>query len=219
MYRNNINYKQKYQELKMKFMESVDAAFRLGFEQGALQSQQDQVAQQDQMAQQQQMQQQAQQDQMNTVQPGQEQPEQEQPEQEQPEQEQPEQEQSQLDQGGSELDQHIATLESMVSNGNAQPEEIQKALHNLKSFRQNQLQEIELQKSAKSISAISQALHKPAFKLGVQASHNMTSNSKQALGMQHKIVEDILNKWEQEEQKATHDIKDILNIEGLFKKE
>ena len=83
-------------------------------------------------------------------------------------------------------------------------------MHNLKSFRQNQLQEIELQKSAKSISAISQALHKPVFKLGIQASHNMTSNSKQALGMQHKIVEDILNKWEKEESKAVHDIKDIV---------
>ena len=47
----DINWKAKYQELKAKFMESVDVAFRLGFEEGAKQSYQNNAMQQQQQAQ------------------------------------------------------------------------------------------------------------------------------------------------------------------------
>lgn len=201
---NSINYKQKYQELKMKYMESIDLAFRLGFEQGAQQAQQDHI-----------MQQQQQQAELDQAMVGNKSIQQDdsaingQPDMMAPGQ----------NAQGSELDQHIAKLEQMMGSKESKPEDIQKALTELKSFRQEQLLQIEMKKSSQAIPAIAKALHKPAFKIGVNANHNMTTNAKQAVGMQHKIVNDIMKAWEDEEQKATKNINQILNIEGLIKKE
>ncbi|NJO48089.1 MAG: hypothetical protein HC840_00070 [Leptolyngbyaceae cyanobacterium RM2_2_4] len=214
MSNSQINYKQKYQELKMKFMESVDAAFRLGFEQGAVQGQQDaMMAQQQQQAEQEAA--------MAGQQPGQGfgaegspagaeqmanpnggsvgdmEPDSENP-------------------AGSELDQHIAKLESMVSKSETSPEDLKKAISDIKTLR---TQTVEMKKSYKAISGIAKALHKPAFKIGQQASHNMTSNAKAAVGMQEKIVTDIMKSWEDEEKRAASNIGKILNVEGLAKKE
>ncbi len=210
---NQINYKQKYQELKMKFMESVDAAFRLGFEQGSVQGQQDaMMAQQQQQAEQEAA--------MAGQQPGQGFGAEGSPAGEEqmnnpngggiedvPDSENP---------AGTELDQHIAKLESMVSKSETSPEDLKKAISDIKSLR---IQTVEMKKSYKAISGIAKALHKPAFKIGQQASHNMTSNAKNAVGMQEKIVNDIMKSWEDEEKRAASNIGKILSVEGLVKKE
>jgi hypothetical protein len=67
-----------------------------------------------------------------------------------------------------------------------------------------------MKKSYKAIPAIAKALHKPAFKIGQQASHNMTSNAKAAVGMQEKIVSDLMKAMADEETKATNSIQNIL---------
>lgn len=210
---SQVNYKQKYEELKLKFMESVDTAFRLGFEQGSVQGMQDAQMQQQQM----QAEQDAQMQQNAGIGQGQgsegspagtEQMEnpngggiEDVPDSENP--------------AGSELDQHIAKLESMVSKSETPFADLAKTLSELKSIRKAELAKVsfnrEMKKSTQAISGISKALHKPAFKLGVQASHNMNSNAKQAVGMQTKIVDDIMKSWEEEEKSATSDIQKILN--------
>lgn len=218
-----INYKNKYMELRAKYMNDLDMAFRLGFEQGGQQAQQDQMAQQ--QAEAQAMQQAALAGQGGEEGgdgggfPGQEgggeQPG-------QPGQEpgaapgaasgapgQP---------GGSELDQHINTLESMLKKPGAKPEEIQKSLQELVAFRKSELQALELRKSAAAIKGIAKALHKPQFKMSATASHNLKDNAKQAVSMQHKIVSNVMAKMEEEERRASTDIKSLLNIEGLTKK-
>lgn len=213
---NQINYKQKYQELKAKFMESVDAAFRLGFEQGAVQAQQDMMMMQQQQAME--MQAQAQSDA-----PGQEgygnqgspagAEQMQNPNGEevgQPDSQNP---------AGSELDQHIQKLESMLGKSELSPAELMETVQNLRKSQAKLVEAQELKKSAKAIPAIAKALHKPAFKIGQQASHNMNSNAKAAITMQHKIVSDIMKSWEAEENKASKDIKAVLNLEGLNKKE
>ena len=207
---NQINYKQKYMELKSKFMSSVDEAFRLGFEQGAQQEQQNQMAQQQQ---QQQELQAAQAAGMNQGQPGQPGVPNEDPSQEAPPQGAPD------SQGGSELDQHIAQLESMLGKSEISGDDLKKALADLKSLQAKNHLESELKKSAKAIPAIAKALHKPAFKIGVQASHNMNSNAKSAVNMQEKIVTDIMKAWADEEQTASSKIADVISVEGLSKKE
>lgn len=228
---NAINYKQKYQELKMKFMESVDAAFRLGFEQGAVQAQQDQMMQQ----------QQAQQDQqnaMNGAAPGEGQGSIGSPAGAEQQANPNGGDVSVMDPSqnpaGTELDQHIAKLESMLGKTETTPEEMKKAIEDIKSFqvsfaaaqesarkskKQAAYMANEMNKSQMAIPAIAKALHKPAFKIGVQASHNMNANAKAAVGMQEKIVSDIMKSWADEENKASKDIKQIISVEGLFKKE
>ncbi len=228
----DINWKKKYEEIKAKWMETVEVSFRLGFEAGAQQASQD--------AQQQQMQQA--QDQANQIsgganggqspdeqqangpaQPGDDQsspmpggatPQQApQPAEPMAESEHPD---------GSELDQHIAELEGMLGKSEIGPDDMGKLLKSvegLRSFRKSQLEQIELKKSYQAISGIAKALHKPAFKLGVQAQHNLSSNAKQAVSMQEKIVNDIMQKWELEEKAASKSILDQLGIQGLTKKE
>lgn len=215
---NQINYKQKYQELKMKFMESVDAAFRLGFEQGAVQGQQDAQMQQ-------QQQQQEQEAAMGGQQPGQGFGAEGSPagaeQQANPNGDMaPQPMQDSENPAGSELDQHIAKLESMLkSETPANPADLILLTSKIQGLRKSMKEAVELQKSAKAIPEIAKNLHKPAFKLGVQASHNMNDNAKKAVGMQEKIVSDIMKSWADEEQKAAKDIKKILSVENLSKKE
>lgn len=198
-----INYKSKYLELRSKYIADLDMAFRLGVEEGAKQAQQQQAmeakAQADQAAQ---LQAQG----LNGEQPGQE-----------PGQEMPEEGQapSQPEQAGSELDQHISKLEGMLGS-NPEPE-IQKSLQAIVSLRKAEKQALDMKKSELAIKGIAKALHKPAFKLSATASHNLSDNAKKAVSLQHKIVTDVMAKWEEEESKASKDIKNILNVEGLFK--
>ena len=188
-----INYKSKYLELRSKYLSDVDMAFRLGFEQGQQQSQQQQMEQ----AQQRQM------EQNQSMESPEAQTSNEAPvEAQEARSEHPE---------GSELDQHIAKLESMIAKSEPiDANEIRKYIGSIKK-------ELELKKSEKSIKAISKALHKPIFNMSKQASHNLNSNAKQAVSLQHKIVNDIMAKMEAEEKRASNDIKNILGLEELTK--
>lgn len=206
-----INYKQKYQELKAKFMNSVDMAFRLGIEQGIQQSQMDQMAQQQQ---QQQEMEQAQAAGMNG-QPGA--PGEEPAPGQEAQPGQPPQDSAHPD--GSELDQHIAQLEGMLGKSEISSIDLTKAVEGFKKFQIDIKQANELRKSAAAIPGIVKALHKPAFKLGRQASHNMDSNAKTAVSMQHKIVQDMMKSWAEEESKLKNDVSKILGVEGLTKGE
>ena len=76
-----------------------------------------------------------------------------------------------------------------------------------------------MKKSQAAIDGIVKSLHKPAFKIGVQASHNLNDNAKKSVSMQHKIVTDIMKAWNDEENKAKNSIENLLNIEGLLNKE
>ncbi len=227
-----INYKQKYQELKAKYMNAVDMAFRLGVEEGMKQSQLDQANQQ--LAQAQAAQQGMGGDPSGGQpggMPGEESPTNNngapgapsgggpdksgaasvQPPPAGPASENPQ---------GSELDQHIEKLESMVAKSEQlDVTDLKKAIEDLKSLQKSQKEQLELAKSAAAIPKIAAALHKPQFKFGVQANHNLSTSAKAAVSMQHKIVSEVLQKWEQEEQKAGKDILSTLSIEGITKGE
>lgn len=215
-----INYKKKYFELRNRYINDMDMAYRLGMEQGAQQEQMNQMAQQ----QQQQAELQAAQAAGMGAQPGQ-------PGAEGGEGAPPAP--GMEDAGGSELDQHINQLEGMLKPQGSGAEgasgapggdpkamaQMQKALDGIKSFRKSQLQAIEMRKSSEAIKGIAKALHRPAFKLSVNATHNMNDTAKRAVTMQEKVVTDIMSKWENEEKTMGNDITKILGIEGLTKKE
>lgn len=219
-----INYKKKYKELKLKYMNSVDLAFRLGYEQGAQEAKQQQSIEAEANAQQMKMQQDAAQaGGMPNAEAG------GQPPQEGgvPEKhvggapgkanENPSQEGQPMtgsSGNGSEIDQHINKLQGMIGKGHSP--QIQKTLQEIIDLRKAEKLSSELAKSQAAIPAIAKALHKPAYKMGAQASHNMNDSAKQALTLQHKIVSDVMQKWEKEETKASTDIKNILNIEGII---
>ena len=233
-----INWKMKYTELKYKYMSAVDMAFRLGVEEGMKQGQLDSANQQLAQAQEQaagaaagggapgaggdpSMGQgaggQLPGGKMNnngapgvpdtggvdksgaaSVQPN-------------PVSENP---------AGSELDQHIAKLESMIAKSEQfDINDLKGTINDLKSLQKSHKEQLELRKSQMAISGIAKAMHKPQYKFGVQASHNLNATAKSAANMQHEIVSDVFKKWEEEEKKASKDILSTLNIEGIVKGE
>jgi hypothetical protein len=214
-----INYKKKYLELRGKYINDLDMAFRLGMEQGLQQAQQQQSMEAEANAQQMQMQQpqieaqgmggqRAPQEDDSTTSPGQNTPGQS---------AKPEDDQvsmpNQMEQQNSELDQHIGRLESMLGSS-AEPD-IQKSLQAIASLRKAQRDALDMKKAESAIQGIAKALHKPGFKFGVQATSNLTDNAKTTVSMQNKIVTDVMAAWANEEDKASKDISSILNIEGL----
>jgi hypothetical protein len=209
------DYKKKYLELRAKYIGDVDIAFRLGFEAGGQQSQQQQALEAEAQVNEQRHQ-------VNMAQEGGmgQEPSSEtngiSQEADQTEQANPAGD-IQNEQNGSELDQHIGKLESML--GNNKDPEVQKSLNHIVSLRKSEKQAVEMKKSQTAIPGIIKALHKPAFKIGVQASHNLNDNAKKSVSMQHKIVTDIMKAWSSEENKAKNSIENILNIEGLLNKE
>jgi len=192
------SYKKKYAELKAKWMESVDLAFRLGLEQGMQQAQLESMQQEQAM--------QAQQQEVAAAQGGQP---------GQPGQNPEEQAAPQENPMGSELDQHLNELESMLGKSEISPDDLKKAINSVKSLKQT----IELKKSAQAIKGIAAVLHKPAFKMGKQATHQLDDNAKRTLTLQEQIVNDVFKSWDTKEQKATNGIQQILEIEGLVKKD
>lgn len=197
-----VNYKQKYLSLKAQYMNAVDLAFRLGYEQGAQQAQVDQAAQQ----QQQQEEMAAQQGVPQDGQPS----------------EQPQEAEGQAPESanpaGSELDQYIAKLEGMLGKSEGvNTSDLQKAVQEMKTFQKSQKLAADLKKPSAAISGIAKALHKPAFKIGQQASHNMSDSAKRAVTMQEQIVQDIMKSWSEEEKKAAHSIENLLSVEGVVK--
>jgi len=198
---NETNYRSKYEQLKSQFMSSVDTAFRLGYQQGANDAQLEQAQTQQQQAQE------AQSAQANA--PGQP---------EKTSEQAPQQEEELADSenpAGSELDQHIAKLESMLGKSELTGEDMQKALKEVKSFKEK----LAIKKNDKAIKAIAKALNKPSISINKQAEHNLSQVAKGALSMQEKIVADVMKSWEAQEQKAPKDIFEILASEGLTKKE
>jgi hypothetical protein len=222
MKNSQLNYKSKYLELRSKYINDLDTAFRLGVEEGMKSAQQQQAMDAQAQTQEAEM---AQAQAMGAGQPGEEdgqpgeQSSGEQPgESGQPGMEsQPEQGQSQPGMEGqpSELDQHIGKLEGMLGQ-NTDPE-IQKSLNEIKNLRKAEKFALEMKKSEKAIAGIAKALHKPGFKLNALAQHNLSDSAKKSVSMQHKIVSDIMEKWEKEENNASKDITKILNIENLIK--
>ena len=197
-----INYKQKYLELRSKYMNDLDMAFRLGFEQGGQQAQNDQVMQQEQQSHEVEM---AAAQGMNGGAPGQGAPD------ATAAPEGPQEPQSEHPQG-SEIDQHIAKLEQAIAKSEnlSGDVEIKKSLEDLKSMRKTEVLNQQIKKNERAIKAISKALHKPAFKMSRQASINLNDNAKQAVSLQHKIVSDVMNKMEAEEKRASKDIEALL---------
>ena len=195
---NNQQWKTKYQDLKLKFMDSIDVAFRLGFEQGAQNAQiQAQQQQADQATQQAQMVQQGQPGQDPNAQPGEQQP----------------------GQDGSELDSHISHLEGMLSQskqGSPEQQGLQKSIDGIKSFQSGLKQTYELRKSEQAIKAIGKAM-KPAFSIGKQATKNMSEPAKKALNQQEQIVQDLMKSFAEEEARASEAIVKTLSFEQLLK--
>lgn len=188
----NQDYKLKYEDLKLKFMDAVDVSFRLGFEQGA---QQAQVQQAQQQAQEAQMQQQQMEQMQQGGQPGQDPNSPGSP-----------------DSSGSEMDQHISTLESMVNKQDANSPgfaDMKKTLDSMKNL-------VEMKKSEKAISAIAKAM-KPKFTVGKGANKNLSEHGKKALNDQEKIVEDLMKSFAEEEKKASEAIVKTLSLENLLK--
>lgn len=202
-----IDYKQKYEELKAKFMSSVDAAWQDGYQHGMQDSQTEQVQQQQQQS-----------DQMAMAANGQPQPGQPGEEVAPGEEQngQPGQPQSQ-NPNGDELDQHISKLEGMLGKADISSTELGDLKKTLSDIRSLQVQ-INLTKSMESIKNTKFGkLHKSiSFSPKIQA--NLPEPAKKALTLQEKIVGDVFKKWAADESTAARDISSIVNIEGITKK-
>jgi len=207
----SINYKNKYLELRTKYIADIDVAFRLGFEAGAQQAQQQQALDAQAQAKEAEMRMQQTEAAGINGQPGiGGSPEASEPAGAEGEQSP----QAGAPQQSSELDQHIGKLESML--GSASPE-IKKSLQEIIDIRKAEKLAADINNGNNAIKGIVKALHKPAFKIGVQASHNMNDNAKKAVTLQQKIVTDIFKSWTEEESNAKKDISAILGVEGITK--
>jgi hypothetical protein len=194
---NNQDWKLKYQDLKLKFHDAVDVAFRLGFEQGANNAQLQQ-AQQDQASAQ--AAQGGMPGQDPNAQPGQEMNSPESPD-------------------GSELDQHIGQLESMLQKADPTSMEalsLKKSLDGIKAFQSSLKQAYDLKKSEKAIAAISKAM-KPKFTIGNGIIKNLSPSGEKALNSQQQIVDDLMKSFEAEEKKAAESIAKTLSLEQVLK--
>jgi hypothetical protein len=201
-----IDYKQKYEELKAKFMSSVDSAWQDGYQHGLQDSQVEQAAQQQQEA-----------DQMAMAANGQ--PPMGQPGEESGvpgEAEQSEAPQSQ-NPNGDELDQHISKLEGLLGKAEINPIELGDLKKTLSDIRSLQVQ-INLTKSLESIKNTKLRPLNKSISFTPKTKANLPEPARKALTLQEKIVGDIFAKWEKDEQKAASDIGSILNIEGITKK-
>jgi hypothetical protein len=197
-----IDYKQKYQELKAKFMSSVDAAWNDGFQHGMEASQTDQAQQQSQQA-----------DAMAQQQAGAPQPGEQPQEGEQPGQEG--EAATSQNPNEDELGQHIEKLESMLGKAEITPFELQDLKKTLSDIKSLQIQ-INLTKSLSSIKSTRLAKSQ-SFSPKIQA--NLPVPAQKALSKQQEIVDSLFKKWESEASHASSGISAILGVEGLTKKE
>ena len=184
----NQDWKLKYNDLKLKFHDAVDVAFRLGYEAGA-QGAQLQQAQADAAA--------------ASAQPG------------MPGEEQSGQETS----DGSELDQHIGQLESMLGSqkpGSIEQTGLQKSLDGIKAFKLALKKASDLKKSEQAIKAIGKVMKAP-FTLSKTATKNLSEHGKKALNDQERIVDDLMKSFAEEEKKAKEAITKTLDFEQILK--
>lgn len=201
-----IDYKQKYQELKAKFMSSVDSAWQDGYQHGMQDSQVEQATQQQQ-----------QNDAMAMAANSQPQPEQEGEQPKDPGQEGEGQSQSQ-NPNGDELDQHIAKLEGMLGKSEFSSMDLGDLKKTLSDIRSLQVQ-INLSKSMESIKNTKMGKLSKSISFSPKIQANLPEPAKKSLGLQHDIVNSFMKKYAQDEQKAASDINSILNIEGIIKKD
>lgn len=216
-----INYKAKYEQLKQRYMNDLDVAFRLGVEQGM---QQAQVEQAQEAAAQAQAQAEAAANGGMSGQDGEQgAPGEEGGEEQGAPGEQPGNTAS-AHPDGSELDQHIAELEGLLGKteyGTEQYEMLKKSLDGVKSLRNGIKLKSDLAKGDAAIKVIAKALgnDRGIKVMSKQASHNLSSNAKAAVSMQQKIVDEVMKSWNDEANGAAKIIQQIVNQEGASKKE
>lgn len=198
---NSIDYKTKYKELKLKYKESVDLAFRLGVEEGMRQGQVQQAQQAQAQAEQ------AQALQANASgQPGQ-------PGEEGAAPGQP----PQTD--GSELDQHIGQLEGMLGQskqGSPEQQTLQKSIQGIKSVQSSLKTAYDLKKSQDAIKTIGKNLKTP-FTLSKTATKNLTVPQTKALNDQEQLIQDFMKTFDEESKKTGEAITKTLSVEQLLK--
>lgn len=218
-----INYKQKYFQLKERFMSSVDTAFRLGIEQGMQQAQQQQMEQQAQ--EQAALEQAAAAGQNQPGQPGQDGEAPGQPGEGAPGEDQPP---ASAHPEGSELDQHINQLESMLGKSEAGSDlhkELKKSLDGLKVFVNERKLMADIARGNAAIKTIAKNLSeksylpKPVRKPSAQAEANLPAAAKAALKMQQSIVDSVMADMEKEESAGKNAILSAISAEGASKKE
>lgn len=173
MSNNGIDYKRKYEELKARYIQSLDLAFRSGYEQGFNESKNQQNSQQ--------------------LEPLPSTPE---------NMDRPMNPESDSD----ELDQAIAKLENLVNKSEPSADDLKKSIDLIKNEHMHK----KMLKKTKSLNALDKVSN--SYKV------NLPENSKAAVAMQQKVVEDILRKWETEESKISKDITQFLGTEALTKK-
>lgn len=208
-----IDYKQKYLDIKAKFISSMDTSYRIGYEQGQKDAQLQNLQQQQEMQQQQMAQMQQQ------MMGGMQQPDQQEdisalPPEEQAAQFEDAQNQEMVDNGVSELEQGIAELSELLGKSESDKsaaapilEALAKSLKNINTARQAQ----ELKKNLESIKKIAKSADKTK-KLSISFEKNAKGHQKQALNMQQRIVSGIMEKWEKEEEEASKDILSALKL-------
>jgi hypothetical protein len=201
-----IDYKQKYQELKAKFMSSIDAAWNDGFQHGMEASQTDQAQQDSQQA-----------DAMAQAQAGAPQPGQPSEQPTEGEAQPGQQAEAPMSQNPNEdeLGQHIEKLESMLGKSEISSLELQDLKKTLNDIRSLQVQ-INL---TKSLSSIKNTRLAKSQSFSPKTKANLPAPAQKALSTQQEIVDSIFKKWEGEASKTASDISSILGVEGLTKKE
>lgn len=196
-----INYKQKYEELKSRFMSAVDAAWNDGFQHGMESSQLDQAQQAlagPEMDPNGQPTEGAPQDQAVGTPSGQESPA------------TPSNNPNQ-----DELGTHIEKLESMLGKAEISSSELGDLKKTLNDIRSLQVQ-INLTKSMETIKNTKLA---KSLSFSPKNKANLSPNAQKTLTTQHDILKGVFAKWENESKQASSDISSILGIEGLTKKE
>lgn len=176
----SADYKQKYLQLRAKYLEAADVSFRLGYEQGM------KDAMMQQMQQQMQMQQEAEAAAMQGAQEGELSPEEQaqmEAESGAPMEEAPPEaadQEGMSNSMGSELDQHIEELASLVAKGEKP---------SILSMREKVDELVSLRKSQKQ---------------------KMSGKMKQNVSAQKSFVDNLLKKWETESKDTVSDLEEII---------
>jgi hypothetical protein len=189
------DYKAKYNDLKMKYLNTVDLSWRLGYEQGLKDAQTEQ-------AQQQQMQSDAMDQQAAGTQPGEESAA---PGTEEKSEAQPPV--SQNPNGDDELGKAEITPFEL--------QDLKKTLNDIRSLQVS----INLTKSMESIKNVKMGKLNKSQAFSPRAIANLPEQSKKALTLQEKIVADVFTKWAKDESQASSAISSILNVDGITKKD
>jgi hypothetical protein len=191
---NGVDYKKKYEDLKARYIQSLDVAFRTGYEQGFSESQNQAMAQQAQM------QFQGMAGSGMQPPPGAETVEVPSGQEPSASEQQPE--------TADELDQAISTLEKLVNKSEPSIEDLKKSIEMIKTEHLHK----KITKKTKSID-ITPKQYSQSYRV------NLPENSKAEVAMQQRIVDDILRKWEKEQGQSSRDITQVLGTEALTKKE